>query len=321
MRAVALCAGVGVLTGCGVFWSLDGLEGGQCDGGCLDGGLPVVEDGASVDATSGDVASDSSMTAPPDSSTGASDSSARDSQAGGDADAQACTPPTPGNLDDCKSLIEKPSAPLIDGVLDCGVPLWDMPEAGWTGNDPVPSSIKAQIGAAWRTDGLYLFVRVTGAGAHRYPAPAGDGPWCGDAVELFVDSTGIYPDAPDYNVPGTMQFILVAPSDSMSRAQVAEQFSDGNDEGAWNGEFFTVRTADGFDAEAFIQAADLGLATWSLAPSGNVGLDVAVDIGDPTQMPAGCPLLGQFQIQKIPTDAACIKPACNVDEFCNPLLQ
>jgi hypothetical protein len=315
MRAVALCVGVGVFSGCGVFWSLDGLEGGQCTDGCVDGSIPVVGD----DATSaGDASEDTSMPGPPDSAMGPMDSAG---PGDGEGDAPACTPPTPGNLDDCKALIEKPSAPVIDGVLDCGVPLWAMPEAGWTGMSAIPAGVKAEIGAAWRTDGLYLFVRVTGAGAHRYPAPSGDGPWCGDAVELFVDAHGFYPHAPDYNIPGTMQFILVAPSDAMTSAQVAERFSDGNDEGAWTGDFYTVRTADGFDAEAFIQAADLGLASWTLTASARVGLDVAVDLGNPTQLPASCPLLGQFQIQRVPTDAACTKPACNVDEFCNPQLQ
>jgi hypothetical protein len=196
-----------------------------------------------------------------------------------------------------------------------------MPQNGWTGSGSVPSSVKTQVGAAWRPDGLYLFVRVTGAGAHRYPAPAADGQWCGDAVELFVDSNGSYTHPPAYDVPGTMQFIMEAPSDAMTSATVGERFRDGNDDGAWSGKFITLRTATGFDAEAFVQAADLGLMSWTLTASGYVGLDLAVDLGDPTQMPASCPLLGQYEIRTIVTDASCAKPACNVEEFCRPALQ
>lgn len=313
MRALALSASLGVLTGCGVLWSLDGLEGGQCPG-CQDSGAVVTGVDAAPDVGGADTATamdatDSSVA--PDSSTGVD----------AEPDAPACTPPAPPGLDDCNSLAAMPAAPVIDGILDCGVALWDMPQEGWTGTGSVPVGVKTQIGAAWRSDGLYLFVRVTGAGAHRYPAPAGDGQWCGDAVELFVDSNGTYAHPPGYDVPGTMQFILEAPSDTMSTATVGEAFRNTSDEGPWSGEFITVRTADGFDAEAFVQAADLGLMGWTLAASHHVGLDVAVDLGAPTQMPASCPLLGQYEMQKIASDASCSKPACNVDEFCNPLLQ
>jgi hypothetical protein len=227
----------------------------------------------------------------------------------------------PPTLDDCKGLVAMPAAPVIDGVLDCGVPLWDMPEVDWDGTGGVPSTVKTQLGAAWRADGLYLFVHVTGAGKQRYPAPAGDGQWCGDAVELFVDSRGFYPHAPAYNGPGTMQFIVEAPSDSMTTAQIGEQFHATNDLGPWTGQFVTVRTGDGFDAEAFVQASDLGLGSWTLATGARVGLDVAVDLGNPAGTPAGCPALGQFVMRYVPTDAACGKPACDVDDFCNPQLQ
>src|ERR1700677_2565734 len=118
MRALALSASLGVLTGCGVLWSLDGLEGGQC-AGCQDSGTMVpggdaaapdvggADTGTLVDATESSVAVDSS--------------------AGGDAeqDALACTPAAPPGLDDCKALAAMPAAPVIDGTLDCGVALWD----------------------------------------------------------------------------------------------------------------------------------------------------------------------------------------------------
>ncbi len=230
MRALALTVSVGVLTGCGVLFGVDGLEGGQCTG-CLDAGavLPVDDGGAEVgiaDTASGVDAID------PDETSGA-DSSRADSSGTGDAlpDGPVCTPPAPAGLDDCKAIAAMPASPVIDGVLDCGVALWNMPILGWNGTGSIPSGAQTQIGAAWRSDGLYLFVHVTGAGANRYPSPSGDGPWCGDAVELFVDSNGVYNHPPSYDVPGTMQFIVEAPTDAMNTATVGEKFQDGNDSG------------------------------------------------------------------------------------------
>jgi hypothetical protein len=312
-----VAAGVAALTGCGVLWSLDGLEGGHCGASCYDAGdLEPTGDasGATGDSGGPDVQPDAfDSTAPIEA--GPVDASSEE-------DVPTCAPPDASPaLDDCKALASKTSAPVIDGILDCGVPLWDMPQAGWSGTGSVPAGIKTQVGAAWRNDGLYLFVHVTGAGAHRYPAPAGDPVWCGDAVELYVDSNGTYAHPPDYDFPGTMQFVLEAPSDAMTTAMMSDRFENTNEVGQWTGEFITVRTADGFDAEAFIRAADLDLTTWTLAAAGHVGLDVAVDLGDPTQMPASCPLLGQYDIQVVATDAACNRPSCNVEEFCRPVLQ
>lgn len=323
MRVLALCAGAAVMSGCSLFWGLDGLEGGHCAGGCEDGGSALASGG-----DEGPGGADGSPS--PDASLGADVLGAADSRetggevdalAGDETDAPACTPPTPASLDDCTGLLGMPAPPVIDGVLDCGVPLWVMPMVGWDGSGSVPAGVQTTIAAAFRPGGLYLFVRVTGAGAHRYPAPSGTGPWCGDAVELFVDDDGRYASAPAYDNPGTMQFIAVAPPDSATSSTVGETFRDASDNGPWAGQFVSVRTSDGFDLEAFVTAADLGLATWSLSKSGHVGLDVAVDLGDPGGQPAGCPLLGQYDLSLPLTDAACSKAACNVSEFCNPQLQ
>jgi hypothetical protein len=256
---------------------------------------------------------------------GAAESSI-DAAAGRDGGADAadamCTPVTPTTLDDCTTLVPLPAAPVIDGVLDCGVPLWPMPLLGWTGPGVLPPTARTKLGAAWRPDGLYLFVRVTGLGPTRYPAPSGTHSFCGDAVELYVDDDGAYSVPTQYDNPGTIQLIAAAPSNSMTTETAGEMWRGGTGYIApWTGKYVAVRTSDGFDIEALVVAADLGIASWSLAPGSHVGLDVAVDLGDPTMPATSCPRLGQFIMQPPDPEAGgCNKAACNTSAFCAPVL-
>ena len=170
MRAIALGACFTALSGCSLFWDLDGLEGHPCEGGaCVDHGEPPPDAG-------------SDLAMQPEDSSGTSDGAPDDSpheasanEGGGPADADdanpACTPPTPPTLDDCTGVVALPAVPVIDGVLDCGVPLWPMPLQGWSGSSPIPPTVQASLAVAWRTDGLYFFVSVTGLGPTRYPSP------------------------------------------------------------------------------------------------------------------------------------------------------
>jgi hypothetical protein len=234
----------------------------------------------------------------------------------------ACTPATPANLDDCASLAKMTTIPRIDGTLDCGIPSWPMPMVASFGNGLDAGAVEADVAAAWRPEGLYLYVRVRGAGPVRSPPPAGaTGLWCGDAIEVFVDDNGIYANAPLYDDPGTVQLVVSSPDDAGAPASVGEMYRNLEDLGAWKGNFVTVRTSDGFAVEAFIVAADLGLGTWSLAAGGHVGLDVSVDLGSPSALPATCPRLAQFTIQlPDPSSGACVA-ACDVNEFCAPQLR
>jgi hypothetical protein len=322
MRVFALGASFVAMSGCSLFWSVDGLQGGACEGGaCVDhGGAPPPADAAG-DAWMQPPIDSSTMneagrdTAPPEASA---------NEGGGPIDANdsgpVCTPTTPPTLDDCTGIVALPAPPVIDGVLECGIPLWPMPLQGWTGTSAIPSTVQANLGIAWRSDGLYFFVSVTGLGATRYPAPPGIYPWCGDAVELFVDNDGQYSSPPNYDDPGTIQLIAESPPNTATSTATGHMYRDGSDLGVWSGQFTVVRTTDGFDGEAFVVASDLGLASWSLAQGGQVGMDVSVDIGDPANQTASCPRLGQFTIQLPVPDAACAKAACNVYEFCTPRL-
>lgn len=324
MRVLALGASLVAMSGCSLLWGLGGLQGGgACDGGaCLDhGAVPQPEAGGDVAMQSVDSGATNE---------GGRDGASHDASAnegGGVVDASdasdtgSCTPATPPTLDDCTAIVSLPAPPVIDGVLDCGIPLWPMPLQGWSGTGPIPSTVQANLGIAWRPDGLYFFVSVTGLGPTRYPPPAGtDGPWCGDAVELFADDDGQYTNPPLYDNPGTVQLIAQAPSNTMTSTSMGASYVDGTEVAPWSGQYTVVRTSDGFDAEAFVVASDLGLSSWTLAANGAVGMEVAVDIGDPSNQSGTCPRLGQFTIQLPVTDASCPKAACNVYEFCNPQL-
>jgi hypothetical protein len=319
MRVFALGASFMAMSGCSLIWGLDGLQGGgACEGGaCVDhaGGETGPPDVGS------DLAVDSSTTTEAGRDGASQEASANESGGPADAnDAQQCTPPTQPTLDDCTGIVALSAPPVIDGVLDCGVPLWPMPLQGWSGTSAIPSTVRANLGVAWRPDGLYFFASVTGLGPTRYPPPTGTDTWCGDAVEFFVDDDGMYANPPLYDDPGTIQLIAEAPFDTMTSASVGGSYRDGTEVGPWTGQFTVVRTGDGFDAEAFVVASDLGLSTWSLAQGGAVGMDVSVDLGDPANQTASCPRLGQFTIQAPVTEASCPQAACDVYEFCNPRL-
>jgi hypothetical protein len=298
---------------------------GECGNSCSDGGTnQVTTADAEPDALpsvvdAGDDSGCGSLCdAAPD--TGAPDVGAPDVGPPPAQDAGPCTPPTPASLDVCTGFGSLADPPVIDGALDCGVPLWSMPVVVSSGPGPIPAGAQAVIGAAWRPDGLYLFVSVSGVGPDRYPAPSSEVAWCGDAIELFADHDGVFPNAPNYNDPGTIQLVAIAPATTDQVSNVGQMFRDGSVLGPWNGQFVSHSTDDGFTTEAFITASDLGLSSWSLSAGGNVGLDVAVDLGSPSD-PGGCGRLGQFSIQlPVYTPTGC-GAGCNVGEFCTPELE
>lgn len=284
--------------------------------------LPILLLGCPIDAlTDGNTKAEASPS--PDGRTASDTSSPGDDgglEVGRPPDAPPCLPFDAGAVDDCNSLVELLHEPIIDGVLECGVPLWPMPlHWGPRLRDAAPTDENVQLGAAWKADGLYLYVEVTRSSAVRHPAPSMSlGPNCGDAVELFIDSSGKYPSAPAYNNPGTAQFICPAPPQDASRSTRGYKFVDSKVTILWSSSKVVMfATAHGFTLEGFFQAADLGLETWPLERHGQVGLDVQVDVGDPYPTDSSCPELGEFYMNlPLPTSA----PSGNVLEFCNPTL-
>jgi hypothetical protein len=240
-----------------------------------------------------------------------------------DANRQEDLPPT-------YALVKAEKAPVIDGVLDCGPALVPITPLDWSGPSPLPpfpAGNSATLAAAWRPDGLYVFVDVTTPAA--FPADAADPVFYGAGVELFVDSDGTSVSPPTYDNPGAMQLVVAAPPDATTTGRRAEGFRNAVDEGPWAPtQFGAFPSSSGFVVEGFVAAADLGLATWAQTAGGAVGLDVAIDVSYPTAAMTGAQghRVGQyfFHLGTSPADggdgAAIGLPYSDPRAFCTPTL-
>jgi hypothetical protein len=304
-------------------------------GGCGRIGFdPTTEDAgraadAAVDgrASSGlrDAASDgfgeAAFDGPPDAPL---DVAIADAQVADAADA-TCTVSTVADY--CAALPPLPAAPIIDGVLDCGPALVAIAPVDWNGPPPLPpfpTGNSAELAAAWRPDGLYVFVNVTTPAA--FPAEAADPVFYGAGVEVFVDDDGVYASAPTYDDPGAIQLVVAAPPDSTTTGRRAEGFRNAADEGPWaSTQFGTFPSPTGFVLEGFIVAADLGLASWMLAAGDTIGFDVSIDVSFTTAAMTGPQghRVGQYFLHVEPPvgDAAAITtPYQDPRAFCTPSL-
>lgn len=221
--------------------------------------------------------------------------------------------------DYCRLLPEIPSAPVIDGVIECGLEPIPLTPVAWNGSQPLPS-VQAQYAAGWRADGLYVYVAVTGVPVN--PHPAGEPIYCGDAVEIYVDGHAEGEDAGVSEGAGTMQFVVAAPAAADAPID-AWRFANGQPQGAWITKTLrTTRLADGYSIEAWITAADLGLWEWS--PREQLSFGLAVDVsGPPDSEGLRCGLLlGQFFLRVAAPSGACSgEPWCDVRAFCDANLQ
>jgi hypothetical protein len=261
---------------------------------------------SAMDVTNGD--------ANPQSETGSGDATMGDAAEGGDA---SCV--TSQVSDYCAFIPALPAAPVIDGVLDCGPAALNMVPQDWSGAAPLPSFPEgnaALLAAAWRADGLYVFIAVTTPAA--FPANAGSPPYDGAGVELFVDSTGVYPNAPSYNDPGTIQLAVEAPSSATGSTRIGERYRNAIDQGPWSStQFATFPTPSGFNFEGFVAAADLGLSSLTLASGDTVGFDIAVDVSFTTASMTGADghRVGQYFLH-----VGSAPPYSDPRSFCAPTL-
>jgi hypothetical protein len=180
---------------------------------------------------------------------------------------------------------------------------------------------------AWRPDGLYVFIAVTTPAYFASPADAGTPIYYGAGVEIFVDSTGVYPDAPAVNDPGGIQLIVEAPRNATTAGQRGDYYRDSVDEGPWTStEYGTFPTANGFNFEGFVVAADLGLATWTPQAGQTIGLDVAIDVSYTSASMTGSQgyRVGQyfFHVAAPPVDGgvAIGEPFADPRAWCTPTL-
>jgi hypothetical protein len=229
--------------------------------------------------------------------------------------------------DYCAALPPLSAAPIIDGVLDCGPALVAIAPVDWNGPPPLPpfpAGNSAELAAAWRPDGLYVFVSVTTPAA--FPAEATDPVFYGAGVEVFVDNDGVYASAPTYDDPGAIQLVVAAPPDATTTGRRAEGFRNAADEGPWaSTQFGTFPSSTGFVFEGFIVAADIGLASWMLAAGDTVGFDVSIDVSFTTAAMTGPQghRVGQYflHVEAPVGDAATITtPYQDPRAFCTPPL-
>jgi len=213
---------------------------------------------------------------------------------------------------------------VIDGTVDCSLPLSSLPELGWTGGATAPDA-HAEYGLAWRPDGLYLYVRVRDPSL--VPAETSRDVWQGDALEIYVDSDGVYTAPPAYDDPGTRQLVAGAPASATSSSSRGKMYASGHPavEGPWTSpRFRSFGRSDGYVVEAFIDAADLGLPTWSLAVGGKVGMNLSVDVSYPTDQGADAGgfgnRVGQYFLRLGTVNGGSVLPPFDVRAFCTPSL-
>jgi hypothetical protein len=226
--------------------------------------------------------------------------------------------------DYCASVPALPVSPIIDGVPECNLALQPLPELGWTGGATAPDA-HGEYAVAWRSNGLYLFVRVHDPS--HVPADPSRQVWQGDAVEIYLDDDGAFTAPPAYHSPGTRQLVAAAPDSASSSVARGAMYASGHPEveGPWTSTTYRAYgTSDGYVVEAFVTAADLGPTDWALSANGKVGVDLGVDVSYPTDQGADAGgfgnRAGQYFLHLGEVNGASVLPPFDVRAFCVPTL-
>jgi hypothetical protein len=243
------------------------------------------------------------------------------------ADEDAGTPvvvPPPGTF--CEDVPQLAAAPVIDGRLEPGLSLRRVEPVGWTASVPLPAEHAADYALGWRPDGVYAFVHVHDTS--RDAVTATPNLFCGDSIELYLDSDGAFPSAPSYDKPGAQQFVIAAPANATTPVSLGEKWDNGGNRANWTSTGFEAfPTADGYVVEAFVVAADLGLSSWTLSSGGRIGVALGINLSRQTSDPAAdCGVrLGQYfnRVASAVPALGCnsVGPFCAVDAFCVAPLQ
>lgn len=219
----------------------------------------------------------------------------------------------------CVAMPRLPTAPVIDGVLEPGLTLVDVPPVKWepAQTAPMPADHSARYAVAWRPDGIYFYVEVTDPTLQ--PPLTRQDDYCGDGVELYVDDDGRFTTPMMYDAMGTRQFIITSPATATTPAMRASIYRQGTLLGNWtSSRFGAFPRTGGYAVEALVVAADLGLATWS--PSGQVGFDLAFNVSGMVSSPRCSWRLGQYFLRALPGPPCTGDPFCETTPFCLPTL-
>ena len=133
-----------------------------------------------------------------------------------------------------------------------------------------------------------------------------------------MDADADIDDNGAYDNPGTMQFIVAAPSESDPSAAIERQRFLSGAQSEWTPVMLaTAVHADGYAVEVFLSAANLNLPEWS--PVTRIGLDVALDVSGTSGADCGNKV-GQY-FMKVDTAADTPRngePWGNTRAFCTP---
>lgn len=286
-----------------------------------DGGAGVPNDGGNVPSSDASIRDDAGHATDAGADASANSDAALETDGAVDAgDAGgACT--VASASDYCSALPMMAAAPVIDGVLDCGPPLSPIAPTAWNGATALPQGHSTQLAVAHRPDGIYIYVEVRGQAPAPHPSTAAI--YCGDAIEIYLDADGVMASDGSYDVPGTMQLIAAAPASLAAPNPHAERYAAGATQGVWaSTEYELAWFADGYALEAFVGAADLGLASWPIATA--LGIDLVIDVAGPEASPdLRCGRqLGQYFLRVSSTlPSNCNgEPWCDTRAFCVPAL-
>jgi len=223
-----------------------------------------------------------------------------------------CAAVVQGVSDECTEVPALSVPPFIDGLPECGLPLYLATPQGFDGDAAAVDAV-ASYGVAWRPNGVYFFIRVTDPTA--VPPDGAQPASYGDGIELFVDADGSFAAPPAYDDPGTRRFVIAAPNDATTPAARGEVWS-GSDEiaSSWESRSFRAYPKSfGYVVEAFIGATDLGLSRLDLVSGSAIAWDVAIDVSFPTPAETGSAghRLGRYLVRGGPTS-----PETDVRAFC-----
>lgn len=291
----------------------------SADSGRTDASADAASDAARDGQLDANVLADAETDAPNDAATDAAhDAAAADAETDAGVDAGP-----PRDLDFCAEIPRLRAAPTIDGIVEPGLRMRALTPVGWTAASPLPTDQPSSYAVAWHADGLYFIVKVVDPS--RLPAFVSDPPWTGDGAEIYVDSDGVFANAPMYD-PDTLQLCTAAPSDDVTPIARAETYRDTALVGSWpDGSFNAFPTTDGYVLEAIVRASDLMLASWTPMLGGRVGFNLSINVSVPelpdTDAGGFQPRLGQYFLQVSDQPHTCAgRPYCQPLSFCTPLL-
>lgn len=239
----------------------------------------------------------------------------------------ACTTSCSGSaatcgIDYCTRIPMLPEPPVLDGELDCSLPLASFDASNFQGNETKPTELAAKYAVAWRPEGLlYMYIHVTEN--QRLPSPDhGGGVFCGDATHLFVDSDGVFAEFGHYDDGGTFQYVEGAPDNDTTAVTTGITVQNGEPLNPAN--FRAFPKPDGYVVEAILAAPQVERVTWTLAENGRIGFSFSVSVGGlPGMYPgqAQCAKRGDFFLRSSVDDAGTgALPHSNTAAFCTPLL-